>query len=385
MIEENQIPRSQRNAFAKLLGISLRTLQSWRSKAKRPPRRKPGRPPLTAEKCAQALKLVEAEWLRQGTSTGEDLIYHALQSTVSRMLVRKYLKELKLAKRNRHEAYLRAHRHTVQACARDAMWSADATELERAPKNPTDAGKTNDLVHVHGCKESIQKKRKSLSSPRKSPLHNSAIVQADMIRDVATTSVLRARVGPPATAEELIHHFDAAAAERGTYPFVLVVDNGPAQTAQKFKSHLAEKKVIMLFSLPRTPQHNPWAERTNREVKEEAEFYEGDPPVGIHLCTLRVDTAYKRLNNFRLRKSRNYKTATQLDLEMPSASDIVARDLFFSTACAAIAKAVAGCSKVRERRRAEREAIYATLESFGLIKRWRGNRPIHADESASFL
>jgi hypothetical protein len=50
--------------------------------------------------------------------------------------------------------------------------------------------------------------------------------------------------------------------------------------------------------------------------------------------------------------------------------------------CHATASAVEGLDGARERRRVEREAILATLESFGLIIRTRRDVPVPAPKAA---
>jgi len=49
------------------------------------------------------------------------------------------------------------------------------------------------------------------------------------------------------------------------------------------------------------------------------------------------------------------------------------REQFYHAACAAIALATRDCKSKRERRTAEREAILATLERFGVITRTWGS------------
>jgi len=62
----------------------------------------------------------------------------------------------------------------------------------------------------------------------------------------------------------------------------------------------------------------------------------------------------------------------------PRAGDLVDRDTFHETACYKIARAVQSAGTPRARRLAEREAIYETMEQFGLIRRTRGGVPRRA-------
>ncbi len=54
---------------------------------------------------------------------------------------------------------------------------------------------------------------------------------------------------------------------------------------------------------------------------------------------------------------------------------------FFRTARSAVEKAVRGVSTARARRKAERGAIYATLERSGLVERTRGGVPPEASKA----
>ena len=83
-----------------------------------------------------------------------------------------------------------------------------------------------------------------------------------------------------------------------------------------------------------------------------------------------------RLNQVRLRASRGWRTARECGEQMGRWYTRVCRGRFHQAACSAIGKALQGQATARARRRAEREAIYATLERFGLVRRTRGGAPI---------
>ncbi len=57
---------------------------------------------------------------------------------------------------------------------------------------------------------------------------------------------------------------------------------------------------------------------------------------------------------------------------MSPATMLVDREIFYRAVCAAVTQAVNGRDPGRARRRAERAAIFATLEQFDLIIRYRG-------------
>ena len=75
-----------------------------------------------------------------------------------------------------------------------------------------------------------------------------------------------------------------------------------------------------------------------------------------------------------VRPSRGGYTADELDRILPPAEDLANRALFYQTACAATERAVQGIDDARARQRAEREAVWRTLEEFGLVTRTRGRR-----------
>ena len=54
----------------------------------------------------------------------------------------------------------------------------------------------------------------------------------------------------------------------------------------------------------------------------------------------------------------------------------VCRDRFYARLQERKARAEKGASSARKARQAEREAVYAVLEEFGLVSRLRGGRPI---------
>jgi hypothetical protein len=158
--------------------------------------------------------------------------------------------------------------------------------------------------------------------------------------------------------------------------------------------------VLVLFNVPRTPQHNAPIESLWSELKLEldalselqmpiAEASQGPRSLseaGVETKTghfrVCVPRLVHRLNAQRVRPSRGGYTADELDRMLPRAEDLVDRARFYDSACAAIERAVQGIDKARARQRAEREAIWRTLEEFGLVTRTRGRRPKAALEAA---
>jgi hypothetical protein len=217
-------------------------------------------------------------------------------------------------------------------------------------------------------------------------------VEAVQLRDVATTRSLAPAVGGPTTAEDVVAVLERAKAERGRLPLVLALDNGPAHRNERVRAYLAAERVVVLWNVPRTPEHNPWVESLHGELKLEldargeletrgAEPSEGHGSLaeaGVPSTRSRLEGCARRVTrvlNQRVRTSRGGFTAEQLDSLLACAEDLVSRDRFYEAACAAQRDAVLDIENPRARRRAEREATLCTLERFHLVTRTRGPRP----------
>ena len=68
------------------------------------------------------------------------------------------------------------------------------------------------------------------------------------------------------------------------------------------------------------------------------------------------------------------RTAEWMDQIVPRAYDVVSRERFYEACCDNVTAALNDIEGARARRRAEREAIFATMEVSGLIRRTRGRR-----------
>jgi transposase InsO family protein len=301
-----------------------------------------GRPRIGAKEREKARLIVAREWCLQGLGAGEPSIVQALRGHESRTLVREALKSLKLDFRRRVRSMRAATRKHIEVNYRDTMWSHDATELARGVEGQPGAG----------------------------------IVQAEMIRDVASTKTLEESAGAPANGQEVLALLERAATERGTWPLVLVSDNGSPYRSKDVAECLKEHHVIHLFNEPHTPEHNAWVEHGHGEHQEEMVLGAWHSPPGLAELRADLQRATFTLDHCRLRATRGWQTANQCDLALAPASGVVSRAVFYEAACQAIACAVEGLDGARERRRAEREAILATLQSFGLINRTRGGVPV---------
>ena len=159
---------------------------------------------------------------------------------------------------------------------------------------------------------------------------------------------------------------------------MLVTDNGGPYRSKRLRRWLKAHGITHLRNIPRTPEHNAWVERGNGEHQREMMLGVWERPRTLGCIQAALARATHTLNHGRLLASRGWKTPKECLLGLPAAGGVISRAVFYKTACQAIARAVEGLEAARERRRPEREAILATLQSFGLITRTRGGVPIPA-------
>lgn len=151
---------------------------------------------------------------------------------------------------------------------------------------------------------------------------------------------------------------------QGRLPLVMCTDNGSPFCAQVVEDFMSNNFIVHLKSLPRVPQQNGSCENAVGEFK--ALINDGYSP----------KKACEILNERRKRRTLNYWTSNEFDKKyfQPYTDD--ARAQFFYAAKDAIRVAQLGTKSVYEKKKAEREAIFKTLESFSIITRTRGNRPL---------
>ncbi len=193
-------------------------------------------------------------------------------------------------------------------------------------------------------------------------------IQAEVVRDAATTKLITVVVGLAAGGQDIIAIMERLRSE-GALPLVFLSDNGPAYQCAALAAWFQAHQVIHLFSLPHTPQHNAGLERANRELKEDADLA-GD--LTIEEVRTAIWQSRLRLNR-RPRPSRGGLTADELDSILPDATTVVSREAFYNATLKATAEAVAGLTSDRARRIATRQAALKTLELFNLITVTRGD------------
>lgn len=332
--------------------VTHRTLRNWMrehleflrdaSAAPRPP----GRPRGPETERAAAEKAVRAVFERLGVRAGEDKIFHELRGEVPLRLVREYLAELKVEhKRRERRARESARTHTV-VHARGAIWSLDGTHL----------GNDEEGAKVIG----------------------------EVVREVASTRTLAGSIGPPASSAEVAALLERTVQETGECPLVLASDNGPENRGEA-QAWCERRNVVRLWNLPHTPQHNPWVEHGNAELKAETGLGKGVLVTSLRAVARAIEGALTRIDGLLPRPTRGWRTARQAYAELPCAERLVDRDRFAAEAHCAIAAAVQDCRTARQRRLAERRAVLATLERHELITQHRGRTPSRASEAEDVL
>ena len=204
-------------------------------------------------------------------------------------------------------------------------------------------------------------------------------IESQVIRDRGSLSIIGLHTGRSADHRDVVELIEATALTRDSYPLVYGRDNGSIYHHPDVLAHLAEHQVIVLRSLPRTPQHNGATECSIGELKATAQLGKGCR-LDMAAAETRMEAAAARLNNNRMRASKEFKTSRELDekLARPEASR---RALFYQLCRSRMQAALVGQKSVRAGRMAEREAIFRTLEEFGFIKRTQGgNRYVSKSE-----
>jgi transposase InsO family protein len=300
--------------------------------------RPPGRPRIPDSERARVRGLVLDQLELQGTVGWRDVLAgirrteaeRAKERPTSTMLVQQETAALKREVRSNKRRALEAAREGHEVLAKDAVWAEDATHVGR--------------------------------------LIDRSAVEAEVATDRATTSTVIAAVGPPASGEDIRAHLERAKAERGTLPYVWQSDPGSANTSEVLAGYLAENLVIHLCSRVHTPQDNPAAESKNREIKDESGLGKGVRLLSPDDAADRLGAARRRIDHGRLRASRGFRTAAELDRDLPRADAFVSRAQFYAEARSAMREAVLGLVDARAIRKAEQDAIWRTLEKHGLAR-----------------
>ena len=346
----------ERRELARELCVSERTLRNW--KARGGTHVRPGRPARAPEVRDRSREWVETRWrcLPRGHD-GWRSVCAALDRdhiAVPTRVVQEIVRELKALRRERVKQRIEANRVQVTVLARDALWCADQTHLERDEYGP---------------------------------------VKALAVNDCLGPSTLAASVGPPAQGADVVRVLEQAAEVRRAWPFVVQLDNGSENANELVEERLRREQVIVLWNLPRTPQHNPRAERTFGDLKQasgldalaeggadpsQGPVWSSEPGVSrtrTSLC-VRLVTAWQQLYERTVRPRLAGLTLLELDRIAPHAEDLACRARFYADVCKELERIALSGECARARRMQEREAIFGALECAGLVTRTRGGLPV---------
>lgn len=344
--------RGDRHAASHLadtLGVSASWARTLRRRVERGERtRGPGRPRLSETERERVRALVLEQLKIQGLAGWRDVLagIRGMRpgERVSVMLVQQETSAEKLRRRTKARRALEEAREGHEVLARDAVWSEDATHLGR--------------------------------------LEDGAEVSGEVIVDRGTLGTVSLTAGQPLTAEDACAVLRAAAAERGGFPFVLQVDGAGLYRAPAMRALCEAERMVLLRSRPHTPTDNPAVEHRNGELKAETGLGKGVRLTSDREAAAVLAPARERVDA-RRRATRGYRSARELDAQMPRAAALVEQDRFFAAARSAMAEAVRRLTDVTEIARAEQLAVWHLLETSGLARSVRGRRALPCPPRAS--
>ncbi len=313
--------------------MSPRTLQNWRQAAQKPPTPW-GRPGHAPQARFKAHLQVARAFRQQGWTAGWRPIANALQGRVPLRLIHASVTQLKQHRRQRQDRRRQAIQVRVTVRASHTLIVQDATHCGRTPQGA---------------------------------------IQAEIFKDRGTLATSVLAVGRPLTAAGQVQVFERMK-QNGGLPLVWGTDNGLAYRSRAVEAYLVKEQVMHLRSQPHTPQNNGAAECAIGELKAEAALGKGVIVQSREEAARRLQEAAQRLTQGRRRATKGYQTSAMLANCLPCGYAVVRREVFYAQATAAIEATVHEGMSVRARRRAEREAIFRTLEQFGLVEITRGGQ-----------
>lgn len=356
-LSTHRLRHGEQKALAERLGRSPRTLREWKRRAG--VTGLPGRPPHSQEDVERAM--VETarvlDTLVSGHN-GEGTVDETLKRAgivVPLRLVRRSLHDLKATQSAMARERLEHERMHVEVLMTNAVWTLDQTQL---------------------CRD------------------EAGTVQGVALRDCLSNRVILASVGCAAKGADVVRLLELAAQDRGSWPLVLQMDNGPENNNVEVRECLMKNQVVPQWNLPHTPQHNPRSERGHSDWKM---------ALGVASRDRRADRARARggaisrpraravprrslierlvhvwstLDNATPRAGLLGMTTAELDRIAPRAEDHVRRARFYKDVCEELQRIALAPECARARRMHAREAIWAALERHGLVTRTRGGRPI---------
>lgn len=329
---------------AKELGVTERTLRSWKKCAKEGTFKKIGRPNKhKVEEKVEMIKLVEKEYEIQGRPGWRPVAF-ALQGKVPTRVVQEALSKIKLKERREELQKKKWKMMSVKVKYPNVIWTQDGTHLGR--------------------------------------LKNKKEVQAQVIKDRCTLKIKRVDVGAPADAEKIISALKSESANE--LPLVWMTDNGSCYTSKDIVHFLDEAQVIHLKNFPHTPEHNGACERAIRELKEVSRLGKGVVLQSEDEAAERLIGAATTLDNFRRHASLGYMTSKDREKGGLKIDVGLIRDEVYNRYKKAMEKInLRVHGKIK--RHAEREIIFCLLEEYGLITRSTGVRIVERKSEEVFL
>lgn len=317
--------------FARAVDVTPRTVRNWRKRTRPEDFPRLGRPAHDERAHSMAFWRVGREYLRQGRC-GWLAVSTALNGAVPDRLIQHYVRLFKACENRHKQRRIISRRIRVEVLAKNALWVQDSAQMGREPSGEK--------------------------------------IESQIIKDRGSLVTVGISTGGPTRTEDVLELLDRLKHTR-ELPLVLASDNGSPFVADAVEEYLKREKVIHLRSLPCTPEHNGSAEVGIGEIKRCSKLGRG-VIVQRQLAHAAVVRAAVTLNTNRVRLSKGLKTGAQLDEVLPVGYNQVKRDRFYDECSKSIKEAQQRTLGKRAKRMAEREAIYNTMEQFGLVKRYRG-------------
>ena len=310
--------------IARCLEVTPRTMNNWKRNAARD---WPVRGPVPKKIGWFEMIAIAREWRRQGCP-GHRPVIAALGTRARARAVKFVIKELKLRKEERRKRLLKSIQVRVKVKKPGTVMTFDGATIKKGDD------------HI------VYRDRGSLS--------------------VETKPCVKGNLTAEDTLEVLVQ-----LKIQNRLPFVCCTDNGSPLCAKMVEDFLDKNHIIHLKSLPRVPQHNGSCENAVKEFKELIK--DGYHPL----------EATEILNERRKRSQLCFKTSAEFDKENFRQYTEGQRKEFYEAAKAAIQVAQLDKISKYDKRKAEREAIFQTMEGFSLITRTRGGqlRPSGPEES----
>ncbi|MCC7171214.1 MAG: DDE-type integrase/transposase/recombinase [Planctomycetes bacterium] len=325
--------------------MTTRTHRTWRS---RPPGEEPpriGRPPHTQRMLRHALRDVRRQMKRQGKSVGEGAVLAALNGKVPTRLVRQALSRWKARDRRSARERVYALRVSIVPVSPGVMASMDVAQLGR-------------LFDAHGV-----------------------AVKVAQVVDVDSGVTCAAHVGVRMGGAEIVAMLERLCVRSGDAPLVLAHDGGSENVNADVAAWAQKWRVILLRSVPHTPQHNPWAEKKHGDMRGVSDLRSDTVLSSIAEGTSRFDTAVRVLDHGRLRRRNGWRTAAERDRGRRVRYSPERREALWKAVRAAEEEAMRSCVSARDRPRAVREAKLRVLKEYGVLFRTRGGVPDRRGEA----